>query len=144
MSFVNKWPIHFPSHRWTRGTWFIFSVLEAMGWKKGESGDGPLLPLSLSITNVAAAERLLTGRTSVTGETSDQRNFTNTTSQPFQTSQVVNIRSVLKKADVFFRSCTQVYILLRALFLWKQLCGRRRGCRSVTHTEEGKAQFNCW
>lgn len=34
MSFVNKWPIYFPSHQWTRGTWFIFSVLEAMEWKR--------------------------------------------------------------------------------------------------------------
>lgn len=36
MSFVNKWPIYFPSHQWTRGTWFIFSVLEAMEWKGRE------------------------------------------------------------------------------------------------------------
>ena len=100
MSFVNKWPIHF--YLTSMDPWHLIYLLRvgSNGVKKGR--ERRRAPAAFSITNVATAKALLTGRASVTGGTSDQRDFTNTTSQLFQTTQAVNIRFVLKKADVFF------------------------------------------
>ena len=137
MSFVNKWPIHF--YLTSMDPWHLIYLLRvgSNGVKKGR--ERRRAPAAFSITNVATAKALLTGRASVTGGTSDQRDFTNTTSQLFQTTQAVNIRFVLKKADVFFSDRAHRFIFPSEFCSCGINCVGRRGSWSVTHTVEGKA-----
>ena len=65
MSFVNKWPIHF--YLTSMDPWHLIYLLRvgSNGVKKGR--ERRRAPAAFSITNVATAKALLTGRASVTG-----------------------------------------------------------------------------